>query len=69
MLTVHPQYIKDSDGNTSLVVLPVTEFDKLMEELEDVEDVRLYDAAKSNDNSERVPMVEAFKLIEITAKS
>ena len=64
MLTVHPQYIKDSDGNTSLVVLPVSEFDRLMEELEDVEDVRLYDAAKKTDTGERIPMTEAFKKIE-----
>jgi PHD/YefM family antitoxin component YafN of YafNO toxin-antitoxin module len=64
MLTVHPQYIKDSEGNTSLVVLPVSEFDRLMEELEEVEDVRLYDAAKKNDTGERIPMTDAFKQIE-----
>jgi PHD/YefM family antitoxin component YafN of YafNO toxin-antitoxin module len=33
MFTVHPQYIKDADGNKSLVILPASEFDKLMEEL------------------------------------
>lgn len=68
MLTVHPQYIKDSDGNTSLVVLPVTEFEKLMEQLEDVEDVQLYDAAKKTDTGERVPMLEAFDQIEAKRK-
>jgi PHD/YefM family antitoxin component YafN of YafNO toxin-antitoxin module len=46
MLTVHPQYIKDADGNKSLVVLPAKEFDAIMEQLEDLEDVRLYDEAK-----------------------
>jgi PHD/YefM family antitoxin component YafN of YafNO toxin-antitoxin module len=63
MLTVHPQYIKDTAGK-NLVILPQNEFDSLMEELEDLEDVRLYDEAKKNDTGERVPMEEAFKVIE-----
>ena len=69
MLTVHPQYIKDADGNTSLVVLPVNEFDKLMEELEDLEDIRLYDAAKETDSGERISIIEAFAQIEADRKS
>jgi hypothetical protein len=36
----------------------------LIEELEDLEDVRLYDEAKKNDTGVRIPMDEAFKLIE-----
>ncbi len=63
MLTVHPQYITDAEGK-SLVVLPQKEFDNLMEELEDLEDIRLYDEAKKNDTGERIPMDEAFTLIE-----
>ena len=46
MITVHPQYIKDADGKNSLVVLAAREFDILMDELEDADDVRLYDEAK-----------------------
>lgn len=64
MLTIHPQYIKDADGNKSLVVLPAVEFDKLMEELEDIEDIRLYDEAKKNDNGERIAMSDVFSRIE-----
>jgi hypothetical protein len=64
MLTVHPQYIKDADGNKSLVVLPAIEFDRLMKELEDIEDVRLYDEAKKNDTGERIPMTDVFSRIE-----
>lgn len=67
MLTIHPQYIKDSAGK-NLVVLPQTEFDNLMEELEELEDVRLYDEAKKNDTGERIPMEEAFKIIEAKRK-
>ncbi len=64
MLIVHPQYIKDADGNKSPVVLPAKEFDTLMDELEELEDIRLYDDAKSADTGERVPMEEAFGRIE-----
>ncbi len=64
MLTLHPQYIKDNNGDNSLVVLPSVEFDTLMEELEELEDIRLYDEAKKNDTGERIPMEEAFKAIE-----
>jgi PHD/YefM family antitoxin component YafN of YafNO toxin-antitoxin module len=63
MLKVHPQYIKDTAGK-SLVILPQNEFDSLMEQLEDTEDIRLYDEAKKNDTGERMPMEEAFKIIE-----
>jgi PHD/YefM family antitoxin component YafN of YafNO toxin-antitoxin module len=63
MLTVHPQYIKDTAGK-SLVILPQNEFDSLMEELEELEDIRIYDEAKKNDTGERIPMEDAFKMIE-----
>jgi hypothetical protein len=64
MLLIHPQYIKDADGNKSLVVLPAKEFDTMIEELEELEDIHLYDDAKKNDTGERVPMEEAFRTIE-----
>jgi PHD/YefM family antitoxin component YafN of YafNO toxin-antitoxin module len=69
MLIVHPQIIKDAKGNRSLVVLPAEEFDSIMEELEDIEDVRLYEEAKKEDIGERIPMEEAFKMIEAKRKS
>ena len=61
MLTVHPQYIKDADGNKSLVVLTAKEFDTIMEELDDIEDVRLYDEAKKNDTGERILFSDYLK--------
>ena len=64
MLTIHPQYIKDSNGNKSMVILPANEFDTLMEELEELEDIRLYDEAKIEDTGERIPMQDAIKMID-----
>ncbi len=54
MIDVHPQYIKDTKGNKSLVVLPIKEFESIMEELEELEDIRLYDEAKKEDTGERI---------------
>lgn len=68
MLTLHPQYIKDAEGNNSLVVLSTKEFETIMEELEDLEDVRLYDEAKKNDTGERIPMNDVFEMIEAKRK-
>ena len=69
MVTIHPQYINDENGKRSLVVLPAKEFEAMLEELEDIEDIRLYDEAKKNDSGERIPMEEAFKLIEAERKA
>lgn len=54
MITLHPQYIKDSDGQKSLVILPVKEFETLLEELEEIEDIKMYDEAKKEDTGERI---------------
>ena len=63
MPELHPQYITDTAGN-NLVVLSQQEFDALMEELEALEDNRMYDEARQHDNGERIPMEEAFAMIE-----
>ena len=54
MLHLHPQYIKDAQGHNSLVVLPAKEYESILEELEDLEDVRAYDDAKKDDDGERI---------------
>ena len=64
MLAIHPQFIKDANGNKLFVILPAKDFESLMEELDDREDVHLYDEAIKNDTGERISMEEAFKMIE-----
>lgn len=61
MLTVRPQYITDASGNKSLVILRAEEFDIIMEELEDLEDARLYDEAKKDDTGERILFSDYLK--------
>ena len=63
MLAIHPQYITDTDGKKLSVVLGMKEFKSIMEELEELEDIRLYDEAKAS-NEPSIPIDEAFKMIE-----
>jgi PHD/YefM family antitoxin component YafN of YafNO toxin-antitoxin module len=68
MLAVHPQYITDNSGKKISVVLPMKEFKSIMEELEDLEDIRLYDEAKMS-NKPSIPIDEAFRMIEAKRKN
>ena len=66
MITLNPQYIKDTAGK-KLVVLPEKQFNSMMEELEDLEDIKRYDAAKKKKLS-FVDADIAFKKIEAKRK-
>jgi hypothetical protein len=50
---LHPEYITNADGR-KLVALPVAEFDALIEELEEWDDIRAYDTAKKEDDGTRI---------------
>ncbi|MDR7372532.1 hypothetical protein [Flavobacterium aquidurense] len=58
------QFITDDKGNRTAVLLPIKQYNKLLEKLEDLEDVKLYDEAKSNDDGFRISIDDAFKIIE-----
>lgn len=66
MVSVHPQYITDTSGE-QMVVLPASEFKEMLSELEELEDIRLYDEAKASGESS-LPIDEAFKLIDAERK-
>ena len=63
MLSIKPQYITDAKGNKLSVVLPIKDFNMLIEELEDLYDQRLYDEAKA-DSEPSIPLEEAFKMLD-----
>lgn len=68
MRTIHPQYITDNTGKKLSVVLPIEEYNTILDELEELEDIRLYDEAKAADEPS-FPIDEAFKMIEAKRKS
>ncbi len=64
---IAPQYITDNKGNKLSVILPVKDYQKMVEELEELEDIRLYDEAMA-DKQPSLPVDKAFKLIEAKRK-
>ncbi len=66
MITISPQYIKDTAGK-KLVVLPANQFNSIMKELEELEDIKRYDAAKKRKQS-FVDADIAFKQVEAKRK-
>lgn len=58
------QYITDNTGKKISVILPIREYEKIMEELEELEDIKAYDRAKTH-KSEPVPFEQAIKEIDL----
>ena len=57
MLTFSPNFITDEQGNRISVVLSIEDFAHIVEALEELEDIRLYDEVKSL-NEPRIPFTE-----------
>lgn len=67
MTTIRPQFITDNKGKKTGVILSMKEFESILEELEELEDIRLYDEAKEA-NEPSIPIEEAFAIIEANRK-
>ena len=63
MPTVNEGYVVDEDGARVGVILPIEDYRKLLEELEELESIRAYDAAKSS-GDEVIPFEQAVREIE-----
>ena len=64
-MNVHPEYIVDENSNKKSVVIPFAEWKAIVEEIEELEDIRAYDRAKQEVDDELVPFDEA--VLEIRA--
>lgn len=62
MIDLHPEYIIDEQHHKKAVILPYPEWEKVLEEMEELEDIRAYDAAKV-DNDEVIPFDQAVEEI------
>lgn len=56
-------YVIDEQGNPIGVVLDIVDYRKLLEELEELESIRAYDAAKAS-GDEAIPFEQAVAEIE-----
>ncbi|HMP30458.1 MAG TPA: hypothetical protein PKD85_12715 [Saprospiraceae bacterium] len=68
MTKLNPQYITDQKGNKISVILPIKDFQALLEEIEELEDVALYDEGKKS-KSPSIPIEKAFQIIESKRKN
>jgi len=57
------QYITDTSGEKISVILPIKDYEKMLDELEELEDIKAYDRAKAR-KSDAVPFEKAVKELE-----
>ena len=58
------RYVTDENGKRVEVIVPVGEYERMVEEQEESEDVRLYDEAKAKiqrEGSDLVPLEQAMR--------
>ncbi len=63
MGAVRQQFIEDSQGKRIAVLMPIDQYNKMLEQLEEIDDIRAYDAAKAKED-EFIPFDQAVKEIE-----
>jgi gamma-glutamylcyclotransferase (GGCT)/AIG2-like uncharacterized protein YtfP len=64
MLALHPQYLIDEKNQRRAVVLPCDEWERILEDLDELEDVRAYDRAKAGGGHETLSFEQAVREIE-----
>lgn len=62
MTPIHPQYVDDDSHGTKSVLIPLEEWERIIEDLEELDDIRAYDAAVSEPD-EAVPFSQAVQEI------
>jgi len=63
MTALQEQYLTDREGNRVKVVLDMDQFQQMLEELEELDDIRAYDAAKAS-GDEAIPFDQAMAEID-----
>ena len=63
MINIKERYLVDGDGNRIGVVLDINDYHRLLQELEELESIRTYDAAKASED-EAIPFEQAVTEIE-----
>ncbi|TGM12305.1 hypothetical protein EHQ81_14665 [Leptospira selangorensis] len=60
MKSIHPQFITNQKGKKLSVVLSLKEYKALLEDSEELEDIKLYDEAKTK-NEKSLPLKDYLK--------
>ena len=64
MIALHPEYIVDQHEHKKSVVLPFNEWEILISDIEELDDIRAFDAAKTD--NEGVKGLHKNKLVDYT---
>ncbi len=63
MVNVHPEFVVDEKQHRKAVLLPIDEWEQIVQELEELDDIRAYDDAKSGPR-ETIPFDDTVREIE-----
>ena len=66
-MSTKPQFLFNDQGEKIAVVIGVAEYEKILEELEELDDIRAYDEARTSGETP-VPFDEAIARIERVRK-
>lgn len=62
MANIHPEYVVDEKQRRKAVLLPLSEWNRILEDLEELDDIRAYDRAKAG-SQESIPFEQAVREI------
>ena len=64
MNALHPQYVVDENQTPTAVLFPIPEWEQVVEDLEELDDIRAFDLAKSG-TQETIPFEQAVRQIRV----
>jgi hypothetical protein len=57
------QFVTDAKGRKKAIILPIRDFERMLEQIEELEDIKAYDEAMDS-NEEIISAEQAFREIE-----
>ena len=63
MNALHPQFVVDENQNPTAILLPIPEWERVVEDLEELDDIRAFDPAKAG-SQDAIPFEHAVREIE-----
>ena len=67
MIAIHPEYIVNDKAQKKAVIIKFNDWKNILSEIEELDDIRSYDAAKADKGDETIPFEQA--ITEIRAKN
>jgi PHD/YefM family antitoxin component YafN of YafNO toxin-antitoxin module len=68
MIKIHPQYVVDENQQRKAVLIPLAEWEQILDYLEELDDIHAYDEAKAG-SQEAMPFEQAVREIDEGSKT